>query len=107
MCQIRLANLRILAGRYETVLAFAEAIHRDETQLYRYLNDRQAIGDRFARYVETALDLPRGWMDHPHPAATDGGLLATMEAFVANNPPKDIADAVGMLLSALNQHFRK
>lgn len=104
--EIRRVNLCALTDRFPSRKSFAQVVERDEAMLRRY-RVGQPIGNDFARHLERMLDLPDGYMDHPHPAATPGGLLATMEAFVASEPPKNIADAIGALLEALTAHHQK
>ena len=42
---------------------FAKAIKKSPSQISHWLNGVRAIGDGVAAQIETALDLPRGWMD--------------------------------------------
>ena len=42
---------------------FAKAVKKNPAQVSHWLNGVRGIGDGVAAQIETALDLPRGWMD--------------------------------------------
>ena len=42
---------------------FSKAVGKNPAQISHWLNGVRAIGDGVAAQIETALDLPRGWMD--------------------------------------------
>lgn len=65
--EIRLRNLRGLLKEIadDNQSAFADRLDRPPNLINRYLH-RKKIGAPFARYVETRLRKPGGWMDQDH-----------------------------------------
>ncbi len=58
----RIKNL--IAGRFNGNQAeFSRAINKAPAQINQWLNGYRNIGDGVAAQIETALGLPRGWMD--------------------------------------------
>ncbi|WP_374537616.1 hypothetical protein [Chitinimonas taiwanensis] len=84
---IRRENLARLAREFGGTAALAAALDRDASQISRYLTSGCRLGSRFARYVETQLTQPYGWMDVSHPNIPAGtALLASAERLVASAP---------------------
>jgi len=74
---IRLANLKHLVAEYGTITALAEASGTSEKYLGQLLNEaplpsgnHRKIGDHTVTKIETGCQLPVGWMDIDHNAAS-------------------------------------
>ncbi|WP_241575134.1 LexA family protein [Rosenbergiella nectarea] len=70
--EIRSAKLKELADGYETQKKFAEKAGLDPTVVSRMLYpvdkpNRRNIGEKAAREIEAALNLPIGWLDNQDP----------------------------------------
>ncbi|GKX58373.1 S24 family peptidase [Leminorella grimontii] len=66
--EIRRKKLIELVSKYRSQKAFAEAINKDATYVSRMLyplekKNAKRVGDDMVLAIETALGLPRGWMD--------------------------------------------
>lgn len=71
---IRHANLLALIEAAGGVGPFSERVERSYSQISQLKNrsrhsttgQPREIGDDIARHIEAKLQLPEGWMDHPH-----------------------------------------
>ncbi|MBZ7547909.1 LexA family transcriptional repressor [Klebsiella oxytoca] len=79
--EIRKANLEALYEQRHTdsgmtKAQFAELIETSPAAFSQLLgvNPNRNIGDKLARKIETALNLPFGWMDVLHPTESDGNV---------------------------------
>lgn len=67
--EIRKENLLSLLDRYKTQTEFADLVHTDPAYIsqlkkgVKKTGERVTMGDTLARNIETALNLPYGWMD--------------------------------------------
>lgn len=67
--EIRKENLLSLLGRYKKQKEFADLVHTDPAYIsqlkkgVKKTGERITMGDTLARSIETALNLPYGWMD--------------------------------------------
>jgi len=70
--EIRLNNLKQLIEKYGQK-RLAEKLDRTDSLLNSYKSStvKKNIGEKFARHIETTLNLPYGWMDQPHPINQD------------------------------------
>ncbi|WP_152681597.1 hypothetical protein [Chromobacterium subtsugae] len=100
--QIRRNNLHLLAKQRGGVVALANALERDSSQISRYLNAVTKIGNKMARHVETTLLLPHGWLTQLHSdAQPDHPLTHAVCTFLNNSPDPRIAAILQQLLEAL------
>lgn len=84
---IRYLNLRYLVESMAdgNISAFADLVGKTRTNVARYggknYNHDSAIGERWARDIEDALELGRGWMDtiHQLPKEVPAELLALLQ----------------------------
>ncbi|NBC46724.1 MAG: hypothetical protein GVY22_01775 [Gammaproteobacteria bacterium] len=67
--QVRLWNLRWLAGENGGLTALAKRIDRPQPMLSAYIgrNPSKLVGRDFCAYVEQTLELDPLWLDQPHP----------------------------------------
>jgi hypothetical protein len=65
---IRRWNARVLADRAGGVARFAERIERAQAQVSHVIgkNPIKPIETKLARHIESACDVPHGWLDSPH-----------------------------------------
>jgi hypothetical protein len=83
VADIRHANLMSLIKRAGGSGALAERLARSAAQVSQWANRSpdsstgkpRNIGDRAARYIESTLQLPRGWMDAPQLAEPQGAYI--------------------------------
>lgn len=70
--QIRKQNLEILIARTGKAATFAEKVGTAAAYISQILSDKTKahVGDDLARRIETACDLPHGWMDERHDLRT-------------------------------------
>lgn len=73
---IRLRNLRTLRARYGSQTILADAIGLTASALSQYIGKTptRAIGSTQARVIESALNLPVGWLDVQHGEGEQGGV---------------------------------
>lgn len=76
--EIRLENLLWLIKQAGSQAAFARRVRKDPRQVSQWKGRKGArsLSDATAREIETAMVLPRGWMDQPH----ESGSLSTAES---------------------------
>ncbi len=61
---------KLIDDRFGGVQAdFARAIGRSSAVVWQYLSGHRSIGEKFARHVESKLNLPRGYLDGAQPSA--------------------------------------
>jgi len=63
--QIRRLNLKDLVAEAGGTAAFAELVHRSQSQISAMAHGYKPMGDRLARDLEIHLSKPVGWMDAP------------------------------------------
>ncbi len=65
---IRRWNARVLADRVGGVARFAEQIERAQAQVSHVIgkNPIKPIESKLARHIESACNVPVGWLDSPH-----------------------------------------
>lgn len=71
---IRYRNACHLRDKAGGVTGFGNAIERSQAQASSIVGDNpsKGIGSKMARHIETAFDLPSGWLDLPHPEIWSG-----------------------------------
>ncbi len=60
---MRKRNLLVLVGRYGRQQALADAVSLSVQYINQMLSGHRSIGEKTARKIEAALQLPHGWMD--------------------------------------------
>ena len=60
---MRKRNLLALVGRYGRQQALADAVGLSVQYINQMLSGHRSIGEKTARKIEAALQLPVGWMD--------------------------------------------
>ena len=70
--EVRRRNVRLMLKRFDSQAQFAKQLGMDPAQLWQYLADpvhksSRTMGDRVARRIEVATQIPYGCMDHPMP----------------------------------------
>lgn len=65
--EIRRANLKALVSKYPRVEDFAEQVDTSASYISQIFSEKTKadVGDRLARKIERALELPTFWMDRP------------------------------------------
>lgn len=67
--KIRQLNLRFVADVKYSRKELSEKLgYQDSGYLNQILSGHARMGDRTARSIEESLDIPKGWMDAPHPS---------------------------------------
>lgn len=103
----RRQNLRQLVDQYGAITTLADRLDRLPTQLSHYLGGGKSMGGRFARHIETRLNLSNGWMDAPHPGQhTPYRLMTAVERYLAASPDPAVADTIALLLEQLTPPAR-
>ncbi|MBG7619324.1 hypothetical protein I5R65_07600 [Herbaspirillum sp. AP02] len=69
--EIRLANARQLASRFESRADFARELEMSDAYMWQILGDvpKRNIGNSIARRMEKACGMNEGWLDVPHDEA--------------------------------------
>lgn len=104
---IRHQNLRRLVERHGGVVALAQQLGRDSSQISRWLawpgKHSRTISHKMASHIEASLQLPAGWMDTPHSntPTEQHPLLDAACTFLASSPDPAVADILAQLLRAI------
>lgn len=107
---VRRSNLRRAIEDLEhgNMTALAERAKKSPTQISDMLSGRKAFGEKVARAIERALDLPSGWMDQPHGIVHIGAATTAVET-VTVGPLSHQPDLVllGRAVSEAMDAFRR
>lgn len=108
--EIRRANLAALIESHGSIRALADKVGTAPNYLSEIKNRERDMGDRLARKIEGALELPTGWMDTSHVAEQEASNESeryfeaeTSEVWAEKlllSENGDVAKAIERLLSA-------
>jgi hypothetical protein len=73
---IRKANLEIKISEFGSIAKFCDVVDKPPTHVSNIRTGKKNLGEKFARDLEKALHLPRGWFDQGH----DSNISALDEA---------------------------
>ncbi len=79
---MRKRNLLVLVGRYGRQQALADAVGLSVQYINQMLSGHRSIGEKTARKIEAALQLPFGWMDVDSSGADTNTVKAVSESEV-------------------------
>lgn len=80
--EMRKRNLLVLVGRYGRQQALADAVGLSVQYINQMLSGHRSIGEKTARKIEAALQLPFGWMDVDSSGADTNTVKAVSESEV-------------------------
>ena len=100
---IRRANLRSL--KLDPAALMLKAGRRYSYWRDLLTQDSKSFGEKIARSIEAALDLPRGWLDQPHAAGERPPMAIAGQAPTLPDAVKTIA-WLGELLAAVPREQR-
>lgn len=87
---------RVLDSRFSGSYAeLARALHRSTSQIYDMMTGGKSFGPKIARYIESTLQLPTGYLDEPHelaPALLRSGRRIPLVSFVQAGYPTETGD---------------
>ncbi|MEQ6290516.1 hypothetical protein ACFPAG_07830 [Vogesella sp. GCM10023246] len=104
--QIRRDNLQQLVSQHGGVVALAQRIDRDASQISRYLaaggKSSRHLGHKMAAHIENTLALPTGWLSTPHSLALpQHPLIDAACKYLNTSPDPKVADILANLFQAL------
>lgn len=104
--QTRRDNLQLLVGQHGGVVALAQKLERDSSQISRYIawpapNSRR-IGETMASHIEKTLGLYPGWLSSLHSNnLPDHPLSHAVCAYLSHSPDPHLADILAALINAI------
>lgn len=90
--QIRYLNTRAVVAKAGGITALADKLGKSQSQVSAFagINPHKGIGDKIARQIEEAYDLPRGWLDKAHDEGNEK--LVMLNHAVKDFTPAELAE---------------
>ncbi|MBN3839242.1 hypothetical protein [Burkholderia sp. Ac-20349] len=109
--QVRLDNFLLLAADYPKIADFCRVIQIQPSYYSQVKRGTKVIGDDLAARIETALELPQGWMDTPHNRSEEQSRTLPSDvigvAYAMASLPEGIRERIKSLVYEMASEFTK